>query len=267
MRITQVDAFTEVPFQGNPAAVMVLERPASEPWMQDVAREMNLSETAFVVPRRDGFDLRWFTPAAEVDLCGHATLASAHTLWETGEIGRDESARFHTKSGLLTAAWVEPWIEMDFPAETESACEAPEKLLRAIGIEPLHVGRNRLDYLVELESEDAVRAAAPDFGLLRTLGARGVMITARAATEKHDFVSRYFAPAYGIDEDPVTGSAHCCLGPYWAARLGKDELTAFQVSERGRLVRVRVAGERVILGGKAVTILQGDLLSKPMEVA
>jgi len=260
MRIIQVDAFTDELFRGNPAAVMILPKAPNEAWMQNVAREMNLSETAFIVPRKGEFDLRWFTPAAEVDLCGHATLASAHVLWETGGLDRGETARFHTKSGLLSATWVDPWIEMDFPAEVESACEAPEPLIRALGAKPVYVGRNRLDYLVELESESAVREAKPDFGLLRTLDGRGAMITARAATPQFDFVSRYFAPAFGIDEDPVTGSTHCCLAPFWSARLGKDELTAHQASARGGIVRTRVAGDRVTLGGKAVTVLVGELV-------
>jgi predicted PhzF superfamily epimerase YddE/YHI9 len=262
VRIIQVDTFTDRPFRGNPAAVLVLPEAADEGWMQHVAREMNLSETAFLVPRADGFDLRWFTPAAEVDLCGHATLGSAHVLWETGQLDRNRTARFHTKSGLLSASWVAPWIEMDFPAEVESACDTPQPLIRALGAEPVYVGRNRLDYLVELESEAAVRAARPDFGLLRTLGGRGVMITARSATPQFDFVSRYFAPAYGIDEDPVTGSTHCCLAPFWSARLGKEELTAYQVSARGGIVRTRVAGDRVVLGGQAVTVLVGELVAR-----
>ncbi len=259
MRIIQADAFTDEPFRGNPAAVMVLRKPAGDTWMQHVAREMNLSETAFLVRRDDGFDLRWFTPAAEVDLCGHATLASAHVLWETGELAREETARFHTKSGVLTAEWNDPWIEMDFPAEVESECEAPDELARGLGVETVYIGRNRLDFLAEIESEETLRAVKPDFSLLRTLGARGAMITARASTPGFDFVSRYFAPSFGVDEDPVTGSTHCCLAPYWSKRLGKNEMIGFQASQRGGVVRVGVRGDRVILGGKAVTVLVGEL--------
>jgi PhzF family phenazine biosynthesis protein len=259
MRIVQVDAFTAEPFRGNPAGVCILPGPAGEEWMQAVAREMNLSETAFLVRREDGFDLRWFTPVAEVDLCGHATLASAHVLFETNEVAPGEPARFHTRSGVLTATRKDPWIEMDFPAEVESACEAPEELLRGLDVEPVHVGRNRFDFLVELDSEETLRGLEPDFGLLRTLGARGVMITSRSASPEVDFVSRYFAPAFGIDEDPVTGSAHCCLGPFWAERLGKSELTGYQASARGGVVRVRPSGDRVILGGQAVTVLVAEL--------
>jgi PhzF family phenazine biosynthesis protein len=259
VRIIQADAFADQPFRGNPAAVMVLPEAAGESWMQNVAREMNLSETAFLVRRDDGFDLRWFTPTAEVDLCGHATLASAHVLWETAELARTETATFHTKSGVLTADWNDPWIEMDFPAEIESECDAPEELARGLGVDTVYVGRNRLDFLAEIGSEDALRAVKPDFSLLRTLGTRGALITARASTPGFDFVSRYFAPSYGIDEDPVTGSTHCCLAPYWAKRLGKDEMTAYQASERGGVVRVHLKGDRVILGGKAVTVLVGEL--------
>ena len=259
MRIVQIDSFTTEPFQGNPAAVCMLPGPAGEEWMQAVAREMNLSETAFVVRRDDGFDLRWFTPVAEVDLCGHATLASAHLLWETNELKPDEPARFHTASGLLTATRVDPWIEMDFPAEVESACDPPEELLRGLGVEPTYVGRNRLDFLVEVDSEETLRALRPDFGLLRSLGARGVIVTARCAAPELDFVSRYFAPAFGIDEDPVTGSAHCCLGPFWASRLKKGEMTGYQASARGGLVRVRPSKDRVIIGGKAVIVLVAAL--------
>jgi PhzF family phenazine biosynthesis protein len=259
VRIVQADAFTDEPFRGNPAAVMLLPKPTSETWMQNVAREMNLSETAFLVRRAEGFDLRWFTPAAEVDLCGHATLASAHVLWETGELARTETARFHTKSGVLTADCNDPWIEMDFPAEAESECDAPDELLRGLGVDTLYVGRNRLDFLAEIESEEALRAVKPDFSSLRTLGTRGAMITARASTPGFDFVSRYFAPSFGVDEDPVTGSTHCCLAPYWAKRLGKDDMVGSQASERGGVVRVGVKGDRVILGGKAVTVLVGEL--------
>jgi PhzF family phenazine biosynthesis protein len=257
--IFKVDSFTEKPFAGNPAGVCILPGPRDEKWMQNVAREMNLSETAFLYRGRDGYELRWFTPASEVELCGHATLASAHILWETGDIAPKAQARFQTKSGLLTAERNGDLIDLDFPAKPEQPADAPEGLIEALGVTPRHVGRNAFDYLVEVESQEMVRDAAPDFVRLKTIQARGVMITAAASSAGFDFVSRFFAPAVGIDEDPVTGSAHCCLGPYWGAKLGTTELKAYQASARGGIVRVRLAGDRVILGGHAVTILRGEL--------
>lgn len=259
LAITQVDAFTEQPFSGNPAAVCVLPAARDERWMQLVAREMNLSETAFLVRRADGYDLRWFTPAVEVDLCGHATLASAHVLWETGQLGADKQARFHTRSGLLTATRRGEWIELDFPARPVTELEPPVEIVRALGAELKFAGRSKDDYLVELADEAAVRHVEPDIALLKRAGLRGVIVTARATTEGYDFVSRFFAPGAGVDEDPVTGSAHCALGPYWQPRLGRDEFTAYQASARGGTVRVRVGGDRVFLGGQAVTVLRGEL--------
>ncbi len=256
----QVDAFTSVAFAGNPAAVCLLPAPRSERWMQDVAREMNLSETAFLVPQAEGFNLRWFTPAVEVALCGHATLASAHVLWEQGILKKGETARFQTRSGLLTAEPRGDWIEMDFPAQPESPAAAPPHLAAALGVTPKYVGRNGSDVLVEVESEEALRALKPDFGLLASVAARGIIVTAPSASSEYDFVSRFFAPQSGVNEDPVTGSAHCCLGPFWGRRLGRSELTGYQASARGGVVRVRVAGERVLLGGRAVTVLRGELL-------
>jgi len=229
--------------------------------MKAVAREMNLSETAFLVKAADGYNLRWFTPAVEVDLCGHATLASAHVLWEDGHLAPGAQARFQTRSGLLTADRDGDWIELDFPAKPEVSATAPPDLLDALGATAVYVGRNQFDYIVEVESEDAVRRMTPDHSRLRHLPVRGVIVTARSAGAGFDFVSRFFAPGSGIDEDPVTGSAHCCLGPFWAQRLGKTGLMAFQASARGGVVRVRVAGERVRLGGQAVTVLSGELSS------
>jgi PhzF family phenazine biosynthesis protein len=255
--ITLVDAFTDQAFRGNPAAVCILSEPRSPQWMQDVAQEMNLSETAFLERRADGFQLRWFTPAVEVDLCGHATLASAHVLWETGYLKPGQPARFHTRSGLLSAERRGQWIELDFPAHAPEPVSAPNGLLDALGVTARYVGRSRLDYLVEVEAEEMVRQMKPDFRALRQTATRGIIVTSKAA--EYDFVSRFFAPAAGIDEDPVTGSAHCCLGPYWKTRLGKDELVAYQASRRGGLVRVRVAQPRVILGGQAVTVVRGEL--------
>src|SRR5512132_4121413 len=260
-RIAQVDAFTAEPFRGNPAGVCVLGEERDAAWMQRVAFEMNLAETAFLRPRSDGdYDLRWFTPAVEVDLCGHATLASAHVLWESGRLTAGEPARFHTRSGLLTAERRGDWIELDFPATPDDEVEPPPGLLESLGGRARYVGRSPFDYVVELDSEEAVALLRPDFGRLARLSARGVIATARSASADFDFVSRFFAPASGIDEDPVTGSAHCCLAPFWSRRLGKDTFVARQISARGGVLRVRLAGDRVILGGQAVTVLHGDLV-------
>jgi PhzF family phenazine biosynthesis protein len=260
LRITQVDAFTDLPFAGNPAAVCILPAVRDDRWMQNVAREMNLSETAFLHRQADGFDLRWFTPTTEVALCGHATLASAHVLWEEGHLDPGQPARFHTKSGLLTAERKGDWIELDFPATREEPALAPDGLAEALGAAYGYVGRNRFDYLVELESEAALRHLQPNHFALRKIPVRGVIVTSRSDSAGFDFVSRFFAPGSGVDEDPVTGSAHCCLGPYWQKKLGKSELVAYQASARGGVVRVSVKGERVILGGKAITVLRGDLI-------
>jgi PhzF family phenazine biosynthesis protein len=258
--IYQVDAFTDRPFRGNPAAVCILPGPGDEDWMQDVAREMNLSETAFLYREGDGFHLRWFTPAIEVELCGHATLASAHILWEMGFIQPAEQARFRTLSGLLAATRNGDEVELDFPATPAQPVSPPAGLLEALGVAPRYVGLSCYDYLVEVESEEIVRNLSPDMTGLKALSARGIMVTSVADSPGYDFVSRFFAPGAGIDEDPVTGSAHCCLGPFWGDRLGKDELFAFQASARGGEVRVRMQGERVHLGGRAVTVLRGELI-------
>ncbi len=326
-KIVQVDAFTDRPFAGNPAGVCILDRPRSDAWMQHVAREMNLSETAFLLPL-DGppdaggpemstpapagaaatipgtapapatdYHLRWFTPATEVDLCGHATLASAHVLWEEGRLPPTWTVRFHTRSGLLTATSDGAWITLDFPARPPQAVpEAPPGLVEALGLpsvgaSALYVGFARSDYIIEIgagDPEGAVRSLRPDFGALSRAKARGVIVTARvtarvvgaaggvagavgprvAGAEKrageplggYDFVSRFFAPNVGINEDPVTGSAHCCLAPYWGKRLGKAEMVGRQVSARGGMVKVRLEGDRVKISGQAVTMLRGELL-------
>lgn len=258
--IVQVDAFTNAPFAGNPAAVCLLAEPREANWMQQVAREMNLSETAFLLPEGNGYHLRWFTPAVEVDLCGHATLASAHVLWEEGHLPAGETARFFTRSGLLTARQDGEWIVLDFPATPPTPADAPPGLLESLGASPRHVGRGRFDYLLELDSEAEVRVLQPDFTQLGRLEIRGVIVTSRAENGPYDFVSRFFAPGAGINEDPVTGSAHCCLGPYWGERLSRQEMLAYQASARGGVVRVGLAGDRVLLGGQAVTILRGELI-------
>ncbi|HEX5070797.1 MAG TPA: PhzF family phenazine biosynthesis protein [Vicinamibacterales bacterium] len=260
----QVDAFTSQPFAGNPAAVVVLDRAADEPWMQQVAAEMNLAETAFLVPRAnresDGYDLRWFTPTIEVDLCGHATLASAHALWQRGDLPEQAVARFHTRSGLLTATRLGDWIELDFPATLVHAVDAPPELLDALGTSASYIGRSKFDYLVEIDSEAGVRALTPNYARLRTLAVRGVIVTSRATTKEWDFVSRFFAPGSGIDEDPVTGSAHCALTPYWSQKLGKTTFTARQMSPRGGTLKTELAGDRVKLRGQAVTVLRGEIV-------
>ena len=259
-RFTQVDAFTDRPFAGNPAAVCLLAGPRDEAWMQQVAQEMNLAETAFVVPRAGGWDLRWFTPCLEVDLCGHATLASAHVLWEEERLASGETARFHTRSGLLTAARRDGLIWLDFPATPARPADPPAQLGEALGASPIWVGRSPFDWLVELESESAVRELDPDLFRLGRIDARGVIVTARCEDGRHDFVSRFFAPAAGVPEDPVTGSAHCALAPFWAERTGRTELAGYQASARGGTVRTRVTGDRVLLGGTAVTVMRGEVL-------
>jgi predicted PhzF superfamily epimerase YddE/YHI9 len=259
--ITIVDAFTDTPFSGNPAAVCVLEAERDRAWMQHVAREMNLSETAFVMRRGDQWALRWFTPAVEVDLCGHATLATAHVLWAADHAPPDLALTFRTKSGELHAKREASRIWLDFPALPTAWADAPPTLLDALGARPRAVGKYRFDYLVELNSEAAVRDLAPDLGMLAQLPARGVVVTAVATTPGFDFVSRFFAPQSGVPEDPVTGSAHCALAPYWSERLGKTRLLAYQASARGGMVEVEVAGERVMLGGKAVTVVEGQLVA------
>lgn len=257
--VVVVDAFTDQPFAGNPAAVCVLPEERPERWMQQVAREMNHAETAFLLKRADAWALRWFTPTLEVDLCGHATLASAHVLWETGVLGAAETARFRTRSGVLTATRSGAWIELDFPALENEYADAHPDLREALGVTPVEVMRSRFDYLVELDSEATVRKLVPSLALIATMGVRGVIVTAPATTPGFDFVSRFFAPAAGVPEDPVTGSAHCALGPYWGDKLGKRELLAYQASARGGVVRVTVKGDRVLLGGQAVTVMRGEL--------
>jgi predicted PhzF superfamily epimerase YddE/YHI9 len=288
----QVDAFTSEAFAGNPAAVCFLPGEREAAWMQNVAREMNLAETAFLRPldgeggRRE-FELRWFTPAVEVDLCGHATLASAHALWESGRLAPGETARFHTRSGLLTAVRAGNaggvdadsggggnaggsgggWIQMDFPLTPNDPVPAPDGLIEALGAgTPLYVGRSRFDYLVQVESEDIVRRVSPDLRRLSAIEARGVIVTSKAANGDYDFVSRFFAPRAGIDEDPVTGSAHCTLADFWRRQLGKSQFLARQISPRGGVLRVGLrvgldGGDRVLLGGQAITVIRGELLA------
>ncbi|MCB0416898.1 MAG: PhzF family phenazine biosynthesis protein [Bdellovibrionaceae bacterium] len=257
----QVDSFTRKPYTGNPAAVVLLDQEKSGEWMQKVAAEMNLSETGFVLPSKGSFGLRWFTPTTEVDLCGHCTLASAHTLWDTGVLGEDEPAVFQTRSGKLQVRKLGDWMEMDFPAWVSKTVDSKPSYLSAVtDAEILSLAMHPLGHnlIVEVPTEDDVRRATPNFSRLRTEADLVVILTARS--EKYDFVSRCFPTCFGIDEDPVTGAAHCVLGPYWRVRLGKDTLSAFQVSSRGGEVRVHYdGGDRIRLQGQAVTVWRGTL--------
>jgi PhzF family phenazine biosynthesis protein len=259
--IQVVDAFTEAAFAGNPAAVCLLDAPAEPAWMQSVAAEMNLSETAFLVPGEDAFGLRWFTPRQEVDLCGHATLASAHVLWQTGALAASETAHFDTASGRLSAARDGDWITLDFPVEPVTEAKAPVAIADGLDSLPRWSGRNRMDWLIALDGEGVLRGLAPDFARLAQVDCRGIIVTAPGGSDGIDFVSRFFAPRAGIDEDPVTGSAHCALAPFWAARLGRDDMMAAQLSARGGLLRVGVRGDRVAIAGRAVTVWKGKLLA------
>ncbi len=255
-----VDAFAERPFSGNPAAICILDAPMPESLMQTIAMEMNQAETAFVAKRADGsFDLRWFTPTVEVDLCGHATLASAFVLWHTGMLTADATAHFHTRSGLLTATKNQDGITLDFPAEVVSAIVMPQ-IAAAIDVPVKFVGKNRIAYFAEIESETAVRNFTPDLRRIADLGMRGLIITAQAdTTAEYDFVSRFFAPAAGIDEDPATGSAHCGLAPYWRDKLGREALVGYQASPRGAIIRTLCRDSRVLLTGNVVLTLTGTL--------
>ncbi len=260
--IFQVDAFTEEPFKGNPAGVCLLRGPADEAWMRSVAAEMNLAETAFPLPEGDGFRLRWFTPKVEVRLCGHATLATAHILWEQGILAPEREARFQTLSGLLTARRDENLIELDFPARPPlpKAPDWADAVIAALGIKPVFIGMSAEDILFEAVDEGAVRSVQPDFAALRSLPARGIIVTSRSADKRFDFISRFFAPAVGVDEDPVTGSSHTVLVPYWAGRLGRSSFTAYQASARGGILHLRLEGDRVKIAGKAVTVIRGEIV-------
>ena len=255
-----VDAFTDTPFTGNPAAVCVIDEAPDEAWMQRVAREMNLSETAFLRCIEGGWSLRWFTPVAEVKLCGHATLASAHVLWAIGVLNADEPARFHTLSGWLTCRRAGDWIEMDFPAQICMPCVPPVGLAEALGCNVIACANTGMDYLAEVANETTLRSLTPNFSALGKLPVRGVIVTCRSVSPQFDFVSRFFAPAVGVNEDPVTGSAHCALGPYWQAKLNRSDFLAFQASTRGGIVKLSVRGDRVILRGQAVLMSRVELL-------
>ena len=260
MQIYQVDSFTDKPFSGNPAGVCILQEPKSEEWMRLIAMEMNLSETAFLVKQEEGYSLRWFTPRVEVDLCGHATLASAHILWQKGYLQNNEPANFHTKSGLLTCVKKQDWIEMNFPSNPDEKIGVRPDFEKAFGVKIKYLGKSRFDYIAELESEKDVRNTVPNFEMLIKLPARGIMITSISESKEYDFVSRFFAPNVGVTEDPVTGSAHTTLGPFWSRKLSKNELIAYQASERGGILKLNVKKDRIYIAGQAITVLECNLL-------
>jgi PhzF family phenazine biosynthesis protein len=259
IKLYHVDAFADRIFTGNPAAVCLLAKPAEENWMQNLAGEMNLSETAFVHPEGSEFRLRWFTPMVEVSLCGHATLASAYVLWEEGVVPLASPIVFNTKSGRLGASRRGDRIELDFPARPVMPISPPKGLCEALGVSPKYVGRSKDDCLLEIQDEDELRRLTPDYHGLAKVDTRGAIVTCRSKSKEYDFVSRFFAPAVGVNEDPVTGSSHCCLAIFWGRRLGKTEMVGYQASSRGGAVSVRVRGRRVFLGGRAVTVLAGEL--------
>ena len=261
-KIIQVDAFSDRLFKGNPAAVCVLQSPQADKWMQSVAREMNLSETAFLLKQDRSYSLRWFTPATEVPLCGHATLASAHVLWTEGYASTGQAIQFETKSGVLTAKYQDDWIELDFPANRSQDIPPITKLGDALGVPLKTVSYNSLGYLVEVATAQQVEQLKPNFTMLERLPVSNVIVTSRGDRDsEYDFVSRFFAPGLGIDEDPVTGAAHCCLAPYWRERLGQDSFLAYQASARGGVVKVNYdGGDRVFLQGQAVTVMRGELV-------
>lgn len=254
-----VDAFADQPFRGNPAGVVLLEAPADAAWMQKVAMEMNQAETAFIVPLENGFNLRWFTPTVEVKLCGHATLASAHILWKVKKVAKDEVIAFDTLSGWLYCHRRDSLIELDFPAKVMEPCDEPAGLLAALHLKEGAFFSNGMDYLVVVQEEATVRVLKPDMGLLAQVPCRGVIVSAASIKSDVDFVSRFFAPASGVPEDPVTGSAHCALGPYWAQVLGRTVLVGYQASPRGGTVQAEVKGDRVLLRGQAITFMKGEL--------
>jgi len=260
MHFFQIDAFTDRAFKGNPASICLMDRDVDDDWMQAVAAEMGLSETAFVWKVDDGFHLRWFTPKVEVDLCGHATLAASHAIWKSGWQSADSSITFHTKSGTLLATRSVDEIFLDFPAKPATEIEPPDGLAAAIGMMPVYCGKNDFDILMQVETQADVENAKVDFSRLAEIPVRGVILTAKSESDQFDFVSRFFAPAVGINEDPVTGSAHVCLAPFWSSRLGRDDLVGYQASQRGGIVKTRLDGDRVHLGGNAIVVVEGELM-------
>lgn len=256
----QVDAFTEEPFRGNPAGVCLLKAPESDQWMQALAAEMNLSETAYLLPEGEGWRLRWFTPTTEVDLCGHATLASARVLFERHPEMRDDPVKFFTRSGELSARWIDGSVELNFPAMSFEPITVIAKLPAILGFQPIGAVYSGDYYLFEALDEVLIHKVHPNIRSLETLPMPEVIITAKSEDPDIDFVSRFFAPQLGVDEDPVTGSAHCLLAPYWAKKLGKNELLAYQASARGGYLDLRLVGDRVFIKGESKIIFEADLL-------
>jgi PhzF family phenazine biosynthesis protein len=259
-KLFQVDAFTDKSFAGNPAGVCILPKAVTDEWMLKIASEINCAETAFLLRQDGGCQVRSFTPRTEVTLFGHATLASAHILWQEGFVQPNEEARFTMKSGTLVAKRIGKWVEMDFSSKQAKTAEAPPNLTKALGVTAKYVGKNEFDYLIEVDSEETLRAIRPNYLSLETVPMRGVIVTAPSSTAAYDFVSRFFAPAVGVNEDSVTGSAHCCLGPYWAEKLKKKEMMGYQASPRGGVVGMRCEGEKVILLGQAITVMRSELV-------
>ncbi|MGE7926098.1 PhzF family phenazine biosynthesis protein [Viridibacillus arvi] len=259
MELSIINTFTEQAFRGNPAAVCFLSDEKESSWMQIVAKEINLPTTAFIGFLNGEYHLRWFTPSTEIPICGHGTLASSFFLWEKGFVDKDKSITFHTKSGVLKARLIDGWVQLQFPAIIEENVVAPELLIKALGVEPVYVGKSRLDYLVEVESEEIVRNLNPNIDLIAQLPVRGVIVTSLSNANEFDFVSRFFSPAQGIIEDYVNGSSHCCLGPYWKNKLHKTDFTAYQASERGGIIKVKVLDDTIFLSGKSITFFEGKL--------
>lgn len=272
LKLQTVDAFTDKPFSGNPAAVCLLDDILPDSLMQKIAMEMNLSETAFVLREKDEdgnptdtYSLRWFTPSSEIDLCGHATLASGHIMWQEGVCKEDETIKFNTRSGLLTAKKSDKGITLDFPAIPQKEIKYPPELIASIGgANPVYVGMTKWNYIIELENEEAIHNAKPDYSIMLSLPGWGTIITAQAdknglGKDGYDVVSRFFAPEKGVPEDPVTGSAHCAIAPYWQNKLGKSTLKAYQASERGGTLLLEVIGDRVTLTGTGVTMMAGEM--------
>ena len=255
-----VDAFSARAFSGNPAAVCLLADDEPESWKQQMASEMNLAETAFVVRSDSEFSIRWFTPVCEVDLCGHATLASAHVLWQEGWVEKNAAITLQSRSGpLVCRKGEDEQIEMEFPLQQPVPAGALPNAGSMLGIqsEPIAVCQNSADYLIHIDSPEELRSLKPDFEALRMRPARGWIVTAQSDIADYDFISRYFAPAVGIDEDPVTGSAHCCLVAYWSPILNRNSLVGYQASKRGGVVKVEQRGDRAILAGHATTVVWG----------
>ena len=259
MLMSIINTFTEEAFKGNPAAVCYLNEEKDPNWMQAVAKEINVPTTAFIRSLNNEYSLRWFTPTTEIPICGHGTLASSFFFWFLGFVDKEKSITFHTKSGVLKAQLIDDWVQLQFPAILEEKVVVPDLLIKALGVEPVYVGKNKLDYLVEVESEDIVRNLKPNIDLITQLPVRGVIVTSQSSTNELDFISRFFSPAQGIIEDYVNGSSHCCLGPYWKNKLHKTDFIAYQASERGGIIKVRVLDENVLLCGKSITIFDGQL--------